>query len=107
LAPLGKWAEALNRLYLARQISPDVGGTLAASLEAAGFRNVRSSWVDFPSDPLVIQNMLLVYDEIRAILADLGIMTEDEVDEQKRLLAELPHGQLPAVWGVFSVIGDA
>lgn len=107
LAPLAKWAEALNRLYLARQISPDVGATLAASFQAAGFRNVRSTWVEFPSDGIVIQNMVLVYDEIREVLDSLGILSTAEVQEQQRLLEALPKEPLPAVWGVFSVTGEA
>lgn len=107
LAPLAKWAEALNRLYLSRQISPDVGATLAASFTAAGFRDVRGAWVEFPSDDVVIQNMLLVYDEIRDVIDKLGIMTAAEVIEQQRLLRSLPKELLPPVWGVFSATGLA
>jgi trans-aconitate methyltransferase len=38
LAPLRIWASAINQLYLARRISPDVGATL----ETAGYRRVRA-----------------------------------------------------------------
>jgi len=104
-APLANWAEALNRLYLSRQISPAVGATLAASFDAAGYRDVSSARVNFPSDGIVIRNMVLVYDEIRDVLDSLGIMKASEVHEQQRLLEALPQGDLPAVWGVFLVNG--
>src|SRR5205823_11349429 len=38
LAPLGVWATAINQLYNAIRVSPDVGATLARTLEAAGYR---------------------------------------------------------------------
>ena len=38
LAPLGVWATAINALYLAGRISPDVGATLARALEIAGYQ---------------------------------------------------------------------
>src|SRR5262249_13063810 len=44
LAPLGVWSTAINMLYLANRISPDVGASLARSLELAGFRAVRTAW---------------------------------------------------------------
>src|SRR5262249_3392131 len=44
LVPLRVWAVAINHLYEASRLSPDVGATLAASLQAAGYRNVRHHW---------------------------------------------------------------
>src|SRR6516225_6131504 len=39
LEPLRAWATAINRLYLARGLSPAVGATLALALEGAGYRD--------------------------------------------------------------------
>ena len=57
---------AINQLYLANRLSPDVGATLARTLEVAGYRKVRAHWWECPSDGLVIENMLMFYDEVRA-----------------------------------------
>jgi hypothetical protein len=54
-----------------------------------------------------MENLVLLYDEIRDPLSDLGILTPAEVDEQKRLLRALPPGPLPAAWGMFVVAGEA
>src|SRR5205807_10092528 len=42
LAPLSVWAIAINQLYQLNRLSPNVGATLAQTLETAGYRNVRA-----------------------------------------------------------------
>lgn len=106
LSPLRVWGTMMNQLYLSRRISPAVGATLGQTMEAAGYSNVRSEWFECAMDPLVIENMMMCYDEVRDTLQSLGIMTPAEVDEQKRLLGELAADQLPAVWGAFRVVGE-
>jgi ubiquinone/menaquinone biosynthesis C-methylase UbiE len=103
LAPLRVWATAINELYLARRISPAVGATLAAAAEAAGYSAVKAIFTTFPSDALVIENMLMFYMEVRDVLRELGILTAAEIDQQIHLLRGLPLGDLPAVWGVHVV----
>ncbi len=103
LKPLRIWATAINELYLARRISPDVGATLAQTLTSAGYRNVQSHWTACETDQLVIENMILFYDEVRDVLASLGILTTAEVNEQQELLGRLPLNSLPPVWGLFRV----
>ena len=103
LAPLRVWATAINQLYQARRISPAVGATLAATMTAAGFQNVRTAWHEVPSDAVMVENMGMFYDEVREPLAGLGVMTSAEVDEQQRALQSLEVGALPAVWGVHRV----
>src|SRR5262249_17869893 len=103
LAPLRVWATAINQLYQANRLSPDVGATLARVLEIAGCRRVRAAWSACPSDVLTVENMLMFYDEVRDRLATLGILTGAEVDEQQRLLKGLSPEGLPAVWGIHRV----
>jgi len=107
LAPLRIWATAINALYLARRISPDVGATLASTLEAAGYQRVRAHWAECPSDELVIENMVMFYEEVRDTLQSLGIATAAHIDEQKRALQALAGKSLPAVWGIFRVAAEA
>jgi ubiquinone/menaquinone biosynthesis C-methylase UbiE len=107
LAPLAVWAMAINQLYAARRISPAVGATLGTTLETAGYRNVRTARVEFPSDETVIENMLMFYDEVRDTLVSLGILTAAEIDTQKQLLVGLSTEGLPPVWGVHRVTGEA
>jgi ubiquinone/menaquinone biosynthesis C-methylase UbiE len=107
LAPLRVWAFAINQLYLANRISPDVGGTLARTLESAGFGQVRAAWSECPSDALVIENMLMFYDEVRDRLQGLSILTAEEVEHQQRLLRTVVPGKLPAVWGIHRVTGES
>jgi len=106
LAPLRVWATAINELYLARRISPDAGATLGRTFEMAGYRNVRSFWSECPTDSLVIENILMFYDEVRDTLQSLGIMTVAEVTVQQEVLRKLPTGSLPAVWGLFRVTAE-
>jgi ubiquinone/menaquinone biosynthesis C-methylase UbiE len=107
LKPLAVWATAINQLYLANRISPAVGATLARTLEVAGYANVRSAWTETRSSALTIENMLMFFDEVRDRLESLGILTSAEIDEQQRLLRDLPAENLPAAWGIFRVVCEA
>jgi ubiquinone/menaquinone biosynthesis C-methylase UbiE len=107
LAPLRVWAFAINTLYLANRISPAVGATLGRTLELAGYRDVRAGYSECRSDGMMVENMLMFYDEVRDRLGALGILTAAEVDEQQRLLRALPSGGLPAAWGAHRVTGNA
>jgi ubiquinone/menaquinone biosynthesis C-methylase UbiE len=106
LAPLHTWAVAINNLYLASRLSPDVGATLGRTLETAGYRRVRADWSEARSDALTTENMLMFYDEVRDRLVSLGILSLAEIEEQQRLLRALPPGPLPAVWGIHRVAGE-
>lgn len=105
LAPLRWWAFAINQLYLANRISPDVGASLARTLSLGGYRDVIAKWYECRSDGMMIENMLMFYDEVKDRLATLGIMTPEQVDEQKRLLGVLAPESLPAAWGIHAVTG--
>jgi SAM-dependent methyltransferase len=107
VAPLRVWLTAINDLYLARRLSPDVGATLGRAMESAGYRNVSVEWTEYPTDATVVENLILLYDEIRHPLAELGILTPAEVDEQQRLLRALPAAGRPAAWGMFVVAAEA
>ncbi|MFL5339614.1 MAG: class I SAM-dependent methyltransferase [Gemmataceae bacterium] len=102
LAPFRIWATAINALYQANRISPDVGASLARTLTTVAYRNVHADWQECPSDAATIENMLMFYDEVRDRLAELHILTADEVAEQQRRLRALA-GPLPAVWGTYCV----
>jgi ubiquinone/menaquinone biosynthesis C-methylase UbiE len=99
LEPLRVWATAINQLYQASRLSPDVGASLARTLEAAGYREVRAGWTEGRSDEWMVENLLMFYDEVRERLAALGVLSAAEVERQQRLLRALPAGPLPAVWG--------
>jgi ubiquinone/menaquinone biosynthesis C-methylase UbiE len=103
LTPLRTWAVAINHLYEANRLSPDVGATLARALEFAGYRHVRSFWSECRSDGMMIENMLMFYDEVRDRLAALGILSAGQTDDQQRLLRALPLEGLPPAWGAFGV----
>jgi ubiquinone/menaquinone biosynthesis C-methylase UbiE len=107
LAPLGVWAAAISQLYEVRRLSPDVGATLGRALELAGYRRVRVGWSECRSDARMIENMLLVYDEVRDRLAALGILSALEVERQQHLLRALPAEGLPAAWGIYRAAGEA
>jgi ubiquinone/menaquinone biosynthesis C-methylase UbiE len=107
LAPLGVWAVAINKLYQANRISPDVGASLARTLESAGYQRVRADWAACRSDGMMIENMLMFYDEVRARLPALGILTCAEIDEQQRLLRALTAESLPPAWGTHRVACEA
>lgn len=103
LAPLRVWATAINELYLARRISPDVGATLDRTLTLAGYREVRSAWSECETDHRVIENINMFYDEVRETLHLLGILTREQVDEQQKLLRTVVGDPMPSVWGLFRV----
>jgi ubiquinone/menaquinone biosynthesis C-methylase UbiE len=103
VAPLRVWAVAINQLYEVSRLSPDVGATLAATLQAAGYRNVRHHWSEGRSDALMTENMLMFYDEVRDRLVALGILTAADIEEQQKLLRTLSAEGLPAVWGIHRV----
>lgn len=105
-ACLRVWATAINDLYLARRISPAVGATLGRTLEIAGYRNVRSTYYEFPTDELVLENIVMFYDEVRGPLESYGILNSAENDEQQRLLKALPPGPHPGVWGMHRVVAE-
>jgi len=107
LAPLRVWAIAINQLYQAIRISPAVGATLAATLTAAGCRRVRGDWTEGRSDALMVENMLMFYDEVRDKLESLGVIAAGEVARQQALLRALPTEGLPAAWGIYLVACEA
>ena len=49
---------------MARAPQPDDLAPLA-TLEAAGFSNVRAHWSECPSEALALENMRMFYDEVR------------------------------------------
>jgi ubiquinone/menaquinone biosynthesis C-methylase UbiE len=104
LAPLRTWAVAINHLYEASRLSPDVGATLARALEFAGYRRVRSFWSECRSDGMMIENMLMFYEEVHDRLVGLGILSTEQIEEQRRLLSALPLEELPPAWGAHSVV---
>jgi ubiquinone/menaquinone biosynthesis C-methylase UbiE len=106
LAPLRVWAFAINQLYLASRLSPDVGATLAQSLATAGYRNVRADWTECPSDTLAVENMLMFYDEVRDRLVGLDILSTEQIEQQQRLLRALIPVDLPPAWGIHRVAGE-
>jgi ubiquinone/menaquinone biosynthesis C-methylase UbiE len=103
LAPLRVWVVAINRFYLACRLSPDVGASLARTLETAGCRRVRAGWSECPSDARMIENMRMFYDEVRERLLALGVLTAGEIDEQLHLLDTLAPESMPAAWGIHRV----
>jgi trans-aconitate methyltransferase len=107
LAPLRVWATAINQLYAARRISPAVGATLAAALEAAGCRRVRSAWQECRSDALMVANMAQFLAEVRGPLEELRILGAEENARQRALLEALPAESLPPAWGMFRVAAEA
>jgi ubiquinone/menaquinone biosynthesis C-methylase UbiE len=107
LEPLRVWAVAINQLYLANRLSPDVGATLARTLEKASFRRVRADWSEGRSDATIVENMLMFYDEVRDRLQALGILTTEEIMHQERLLRTLSPEGLPSVWGIYRVASEA
>ena len=103
LAPLRVWAIAINQLYQVNRLSPDVGASLARTLETVGYRRLRAGWSECRSDGLMIENMLMFYDEVRDRLQAVGILTAEEIEVQQRLLRELAPASLPAAWGHYWV----
>jgi hypothetical protein len=58
------------------------------------------------TDADVLENMQLIYDEVRDTFAALNIITPAAMDEQKQLLGALPVGALPPVWGLHQVTAE-
>lgn len=106
LAVLRLWAEGISRFYQANGLSPVVGATMAWALDATGFRNVRASTIESPTDATLIENLLLYYDEIREKYETLGIMTAAEIAQHQEQLRALPAGTLPAIWGIHRVTAE-
>jgi ubiquinone/menaquinone biosynthesis C-methylase UbiE len=104
VAPLRVWAIAINRLYQASGVSPDVGANLARTLEAAGFQGVCAAWSECRSDAAMVENIRMFYDEVRERLQALSILSAEEVEQQQQLLRTLP-ADLPAAWGTYRVVG--
>jgi ubiquinone/menaquinone biosynthesis C-methylase UbiE len=109
LAPLLVFAKAINDLYLAWRISPAVGASLAPAMQDAGYSDVRHAWHPFATDESVLENMRMIYDEVRDTFAELGIGTAEEIARQQELLGALvPRaGSLPPVWGLHQVTAVA
>jgi ubiquinone/menaquinone biosynthesis C-methylase UbiE len=106
LAPLSTWGMAINQFYLASRLSPDVGASLARTLETAGYRHVWADWSECISDSRMVENMRMFYDEVGERLAELGILTAGQIQEQQALLASLPAEGLPPAWGVYLVAAE-
>jgi ubiquinone/menaquinone biosynthesis C-methylase UbiE len=103
LEPLRVWAVAINQLYQVNRLSPCVGATMARALEVAGYRDVRAGWTECRSDEMMIENMLMFFDEVRDRLDALSILSAAEVERQQRLLQALDPTALPAAWASFRV----
>lgn len=103
LAVLRRWAEGISRFYQKSGLSPEIGATMGWALEAAGYRDVHAETCESPTDETVIENLLLIYDEVREKYRELGIMTPEEIEQEQRELRALSAANIPAVWGVHSV----
>jgi ubiquinone/menaquinone biosynthesis C-methylase UbiE len=103
LAPLLVFARVINDLYAAWRISPAVGVSLAPTMQDTGYSNVRHAWHPFATDESVLENMRMIYDEVRETLVSLSILESNEIDEQQKLLGGLKVGDLPPVWGLHQV----
>jgi 2-polyprenyl-3-methyl-5-hydroxy-6-metoxy-1,4-benzoquinol methylase len=107
LEPLRIWAFAINQLYLAKRISPDVGAHLARTLELAGYRRVKAHWAPCPATVTTLENMAMFYDEVRGKLIEFGILSAEEIDRQKQALSALTPETLPPAWGTYRVTCEA
>jgi len=100
---LQTWAEGIIRYYTMRDLSPGIGATMELAMRMAGYSNLTYAWNEAPADASTIENMLLFYEEVRQKYCSLGIMTNEQIDEQKRRVAAFPVKGLPSVWGTHSV----
>jgi ubiquinone/menaquinone biosynthesis C-methylase UbiE len=107
LAPLRVWAVAINQLYQLNQLSGAVGATLARTFELAGYRNVQNAWSECASNAMMIENMLMFFDEVSERVQALGILTAEEIGQQKQNLQGLAGAPLPAAWAIFRVTGES
>jgi ubiquinone/menaquinone biosynthesis C-methylase UbiE len=103
LGTLLVFAKMINDLYAAWRISPAVGASLAPAMADAGYSEVRHAWHPFVSDASVLENMRMIYDEVRDTLVSLNISTSAAIDEQQKRLAQLTPGTLPPTWGLHQV----
>jgi len=106
LEPLRVWAWVINTLYQVNRISPDVGATLARTMETAGFQKVKADWRECRSDDLMTENLVMFYDEVRERLGALGLMTSEEITRQQKLMQALGRNA-PAAWASFRVTAIA
>ncbi len=107
LAPLRVWAATINQFYQACRLSPEVGASLARTLDLAGYRRVRGDWSECSSDGRMVENMQMFYDEVGDRLVALNVLTAGQIAEQQRLLRALPVDSLPAAWGLHRVACEA
>ncbi|MCH2125613.1 MAG: class I SAM-dependent methyltransferase [Pirellulaceae bacterium] len=103
LRPLLTWNRHIIDYYSRCGISLDIGVTMPQALRDAGFQNLRHRWQPTPLDKVVLQNMLLFYEEVREKITAMGVCTEAEIDRQLEQISELAPVGLPAVWGTHSV----
>ncbi|MBM3979245.1 MAG: methyltransferase domain-containing protein [Planctomycetes bacterium] len=103
LTPLLTFAKAINDLYSAWRISGAVGASLTPAMQDAGFADVRHQWHPFATDADVLENMGLIYEEVRDTFAALGIISSHDIDAEQMKLAALTPGDLPPVWGLHQV----
>jgi len=104
MEPLRIWAEGIVRYYTVSDLSPSIGATMALALRTAGYSHVNYWWRETPINQTVLENMLLFYEEVREKYCTMGIMTNEQIDEQKRRIASLPADRLPAIWGTHCVV---
>ena len=55
---------------------------------------------------MMIENMLMFYDEVRDRLPALGILTSEQIDREQQALRALSPESLPAAWGIYRVAAD-
>ena len=55
----------------------------------------------------MVENMIMVYDEVRERLTTLGIMTADEIARQQKLLRAGHVESWPPAWATFRVACEA
>lgn len=103
LETLRIWAEGIIRYYTLAELSLSIGATMTLALQTSGCRDVKYSWREFPMDQTTIQNILLYYEEVREKYCSMKIMTNQQIDEQKRRIGLLPAEGLPAVTGMHCV----
>jgi ubiquinone/menaquinone biosynthesis C-methylase UbiE len=104
IAPLLVWASTMNQIFLNNRISPEAGATLAQTLDTAGYRNIRAEYSTTPMNTIMIENLLMLYDEIRDTVVSLGIQTSAQITEQQNLLRVMKLDGVPPVWGSFRVV---
>src|SRR5262249_46551656 len=107
LAPLRVWATAISQLYAARRISPAVGATLAAALEAAGCRRLRWGRLAGRSGAPVLADLVGVCAGVRAPRAERGVGGAEESAGRRALGGAGPAAALPRAGGMSRVAAEA